>query len=282
MCAAFLLEQREIDVRRSVVRHIALELYPFLTCPCVISEFGQDRRSHIACVRVTRSKIHRPRHLVQSIGESPRPLVSEAEVEMRFAVSGAERGGLFQRIDRFSEISLLKVGKTQIEKEVPLFEPEPRRLQILVKLVRSASGHVICETQMIMGERIPWFGFQKLAMEEDSLRVVFATESIIRSRIADLFGSWIAYRGDANRTDYRRQNYRGNQPDQRSYGACADHEHGLRGSDSRPSQVNVLASSVKRSHGVASQVSVVAWPKERTRRATLVALSVSGASNMSR
>ena len=46
--------------------------------------------------------------------------------------------------------------------------------------------------------------------------------------------------------------------------------------------LNSAASSTKRLHGVAIQVSVVACPKERTKRDTFVAVSASGASKTSR
>lgn len=48
------------------------------------------------------------------------------------------------------------------------------------------------------------------------------------------------------------------------------------------SYFSVRAISTKRSQGVATQVSVLAWPNDLTSKATLVALSVSGASKMSR
>ena len=73
--------------------------------------------------------------------------------------SGFEGGGSV-----FKLVSI-EVGKSEIQKEIPVFEPEADRRAILTDLFGSASHHPVGKTQMIVRARVVPFRQKKSAMQ---------------------------------------------------------------------------------------------------------------------
>ena len=96
--------------------------------------------------------------------QSVLPLVDDCEIKVGFGVlrtkcySGFEGGGSV-----FKLVSI-EVGKSEIQKEVPGFEPEAERGTVLADLFGSASHHAVGKTQVIMRDRVVSFRLKKSPM----------------------------------------------------------------------------------------------------------------------
>ena len=99
---------------------------------------------------------------------------------------------------------LTPTQKAEIEKQLPVIESQTYRLLVLSQLVLMLSHQAICETEMIMCQRIVWIVVDNLAVALNRFGVVLHAQVVVRDRVTNLIvgrGAFAASRRETERLE---------------------------------------------------------------------------------
>src|SRR5215472_5849315 len=99
---------------------------------------------------------------------------------MRLSMVRSQQRRKPQHLGRIRKLAILEIEKAEIEKELPVLEPQAYRLLVFRKLALMLSHEAICKPEMIMGECIVWIDVDHLEMALNRLRVILHPEVVIR------------------------------------------------------------------------------------------------------
>ena len=100
-----------------------------------------------------------------------------------------------QDLGRGIQIPALDIEQAQIEKQLPVAEPEVDRFLILAQFLLMLSGDSVRESQMVVRKRVVGIPSNHLDMTPDRLGVVFHSQEVVGERIADLIAGIALLRG---------------------------------------------------------------------------------------
>src|SRR5262245_17649633 len=105
---------------------------------------------------------------------------------MRLRMVRPQQRGKPQHLGRILKLTILQIEEAEIEKQLPVIEPQAYRLLVLGQLALMLSHQAIRKPEMIMCQRIVWIAVDHFAMVLNRLGVVFHPQVVVRDRVTDL------------------------------------------------------------------------------------------------